>query len=461
MPPNSLAHTFGDFSLAPAANPDRHGYGKFSLPSNIELNAAAAGHQKIQTLAADLTIQSAKNTYLEAVLGEVNVSAKTNYLLGAVTSTATLSGKSIINAAQGIEHTGAAASWFRTSAGALDVASSAGAFTAAGHTSAKFSSKEGDVFIQAELAGKKIDLKASLLNVDVSTVTMLAGGNYSLTSTTGFAATKAANDVRFTSDNGDISATVSDDLKVFKAVAKTVDLGKDINSTVTTNGNLTVKGNFVVSGTTTAIDTINMAVKDNLVQLNAVPGEKGRFPGLLMSRHADDHLGVAGDQSAAFLFDETIDRFKLGYTADDATAATVTVSRAADLQVDKLYCSDVVASNFSASSISIPNFGSVPFQINGNSVAAVAPEPALDHYGAYELIVRGPNGGSHGSWRISKSASTSNSFVAIGAAIQGEAQDELLTVNWPANSPPVFKHAVVRTDGSAAPIEYKLKYLSV
>ena len=169
MPPHSLAHTFGDFSLAPAANPDRHGYGKFSLPSNIELNAAAAGHQTVKTLAADLTIQSAKNTYLEAVLGEVNVTAKTNYLLGAVTSIATLSGKSQINAAQGIEHTGAAASWFRTSAGALDVASSAGAFTASGHTSAKFSSKEGDVSIQAELAGKKIDLKASLLNVDCGT----------------------------------------------------------------------------------------------------------------------------------------------------------------------------------------------------------------------------------------------------------------------------------------------------
>ena len=57
MPPNSVAHTYGDFSLAPAVNPDRHGYGKFSLPSNIELNAAAAGHQKIQTLAADLTIK--------------------------------------------------------------------------------------------------------------------------------------------------------------------------------------------------------------------------------------------------------------------------------------------------------------------------------------------------------------------------------------------------------------------
>ena len=81
-------------------------------------------------------------------------------------------------------------------------------------------------------------------------------------------------------------------------------------------------------------------------------------------------------------------------------------------------------------------------------------------YGAYELIVEGPDGGSHGSWRIVKSASASPSFSATGASQQGETQDELIAVDWPANSPPVFKHEVVRTDGSADMIQYKLKYLS-
>jgi hypothetical protein len=447
MPP--AAHTYGDLSIAPAANPDRHGYG------NIEL-AAAAGNQTVKTVAADLTIQSAKNTYVKALLGNVDVSAQANYLLGAVTSTATLTGKSVIGAAAGIEHTGAAASFFRTSAGTLDVASQAGALTASGHTSAKLSSATGDVFIEATAAGKKIDLKAPTLNVDAGSVTVVAGGNYSLTSTSGYAATQAANDVRFTSDSGDFSATVTNDAKAFKAIAKNVSLGTDHTSTTTANGNLTVVGNLLVNGSTTAIDTVNMAVKDNLVQLNSAPGTAGRFPGLLMARHADDHAGVAGDQSAAFVFDESIDRFKLGYTADNATSASLTMSRHADLQVEKLYCTNLAASN-----ISIPNFATVSFQINGNSTVAVAPEPALDHYGAYELIVRGPDGGSHGSWRVSKSASGSNSFVAIGASIQGELQDELIAVDWPANSPPVFKHAVTRTDGSTAPILYKLKYLGV
>lgn len=460
MPPNSAAHTYGDFSLAPAANPDRHGYGKFSLPSNIELNAAA-GAQTIKTLAADLTIQSAKNTYVKALLGNVEVVSQQNYLLGAVNATSTLIGKHTVTAAQGIEHTGNAASHFRAATGALDLAAQSGALTASGQTSASFSSAAGDVTIAAPAAGKKIQLAAPTLEIATHTLTQQLTGNYSLTTSTGQVVAQAANDVRFTSDNGDFSATVSDDTRAFKAIAHQVQLGKDASSTTVAKGNFTVAGNLVVSGTTTAIDTINMAVKDNLVQLNSAPGAAGRFPGLLMARHVDDHAGVAGDQSATFLFDEAVDRFKLGYTADNATSATVTVSRAADLQVEKLYCSDVVASNFSASSISIPNFASKAFTINGNSVAPVAPEPALQRYGAYELIVQGPDGGSHGSWRVSKSASASPSFVAIGAAIQGEAQDELIAVDWPANSPPVFKHAVVRTDGSAAPIEYKLKYLSV
>ena len=88
------------------------------------------------------------------------------------------------------------------------------------------------------------------------------------------------------------------------------------------------------------------------------------------------------------------------------------------------------------------------------------PESTLLHYGAYEVIIRGPDGGSHGSWRIVKSGSASLSFNSIGTAQQGDAQDEMIAVDWPANSPPVFYHAVARTDASAAPIQYKLKYLS-
>ena len=409
MPPN--AQIYGDLQIAAANNTARHGKGKLLCRSDIEMNGAEA--QTLKTTTSNLTVSGATKLSLHALAGEVAV------------------------------------------------ASQAGALTAAGYTQATLSSDTGDVFLEAKAAGKKVDIKTPLLNVDVGTVTMLAGGNYQLTSTTGSAVTQAANDVRLTSDNGDVSATVTDDTRVFKVVAKTVDLGKDIDSTTTTNGSLVVKGDFTVSGTTTTVATVNMTVKDNLVQLNAVPTEKGRFPGLLMSRHADDHLGVAGDESAAFVFDETVDRFKLGYTGANAESSSLAMSRAADLQVEKLYCSDVIADKFEASSIKIPGFETVPFEIAGNSTVAVAPSASLKTYGAYDLIVEGPDGGSHGSWRIAKSATLSTSFSATGASQQGEEHDEHITVEWPANSPPVFKHEVPRSDGSTAMIQYKLKYLSV
>ena len=115
---------------------------------------------------------------------------------------------------------------------------------------------------------------------------------------------------------------------------------------------------------------------------------------------------------------------------------------------------------FQASSITIPGFATVNFSINGDSSVPVVPEPLLAHYGAYDIVVVGPDGGSHGSWRICKSASASASFVSIGAAQQGETQDELVDVDWPANSPPVIKHSVTKTNSDAAPILYKLKYLT-
>ena len=87
-------------------------------------------------------------------------------------------------------------------------------------------------------------------------------------------------------------------------------------------------------------------------------------------------------------------------------------------------------------------------------------EPLLKTYGAYDVIIEGPDGGSHGSWRIVKSALASPSFTAVGASQQGATQDEQIAIGWPANSPPVVYHAVTRTDASAAPINYKMKYLS-
>ena len=174
-----------------------------------------------------------------------------------------------------------------------------------------------------------------------------------------------------------------------KAIAKNVELGSGPASATTAKGNFTVAGNLVVSDTTTTIDTTNMVVKDNLVQLNSAPGAAGKFPGLLMARHADDHAGLAGDESAAFLFDEAVDRFKLGYTGDNAESSTVTVSRADDLQIEKLYCSAMwsPATSRRRRSRSPTSRASRSRSAWATRSPHVTPENTLDHYGAYEQIV--------------------------------------------------------------------------
>jgi len=480
MPPNAGSQIYGDLVLNPAANPARHGMGKMSVASDLLLTSAAEVPQSLKTTSADLTVSSAKGLSVQALAGNLAIAASANVTLNAVDSTSTLTGKSLLSAVQGIQHTGNASSHFRAANGTLDLSATSGPLTVAGYSTATVSSSTGNVSLLAPAEGKKVELSAPLVNVTAGLqgfavtaqgtgiVLTSAGGNYQNNVPTGAAVTAAANDVSFTTTSGDFAATVLDDGKAFKAVANLVELGKDAASNVvakgnlSANGNLVVGGNLVVSGTTTTIDSVNLAVKDNLVQLNSAPGVAGKFPGLLMTRHADDHHGVMGDQSAAFVYDEGVDRFKLGYTGDDATSSIVTMSRAADLQVEKLFCADVVASNFQATAVTVPgSFATKSFTINGNSVDPVAPEPTLAQYGAFEVIIVGPNGGSHGSWRIAKSSSASSSFVSIGAAIQGEEQDELISVDWPASSPPVFKHSVVKSNADAAPIQYKLKYLTV
>jgi hypothetical protein len=473
MAPYGGTSIAGDLSILPAANPTRHGKGTVRVASDFEFNGAADVPQKLKTTLSDFNVSSAKSLGLQTVAGNISLVSSADLSATGVNSSSVLSGKSTVSAALGIEHTANASSHLRTSTGTLDVSATAGALTVSGNSAASLSSAAGDVSLSAPAVGKKVDIAAPLVNVaaglqgfvvsaqGVGVQLTSAGGNYSNTVSTGSAVTQAANDVRFTTTSGDFSATVSDNTKAFKAVAKNVELGVDASSLTTAKGDLTVVGNLTVSGTTTAIDTVNMTVKDNLIQLNTAPSVAGRFPGLLLARHPTDHLNVAGDQSALFIYDEALDRFRLGYTADSATSDTLTVSRAADLQLKKLHCSEILVDTFQATSISIPGFASVTFSISGNSSVAVVPEPTLAHYGAYDIIVVGPDGGSHGSWRICKSASSSASFVSIGAAQQGETQDELIEVGWPANSPPVFKHAVTKTNGDAAPIAYKLKYLTV
>ena len=77
--------------------------------------------------------------------------------------------------------------------------------------------------------------------------------------------------------------------------------------------NLTVGGNLTVNGTTTQLDTTNLAVSDNLFELNSgLTGSPVNDSGMLVQRGTSDN--------AVFMWDESVDKFTLGTTTATGTA---------------------------------------------------------------------------------------------------------------------------------------------
>ena len=86
----------------------------------------------------------------------------------------------------------------------------------------------------------------------------------------------------------------------------------------TVSGNLTVTGNFTVNGTTTTVNQTNLDVSDNIIGLNRGASSNANDSGLIIER------GSTGD-NAAFLWDETADKFVFG-TTTGTPASTGNVS---------------------------------------------------------------------------------------------------------------------------------------
>ena len=89
----------------------------------------------------------------------------------------------------------------------------------------------------------------------------------------------------------------------------TIPSGQDLS----VGGDLTVTGNLTVSGTTTTVNTTNTTVQDTLLELNSGASSNANDLGLILER------GSTGD-NAAFIWDESVDKFALGTTASDGSA---------------------------------------------------------------------------------------------------------------------------------------------
>lgn len=84
--------------------------------------------------------------------------------------------------------------------------------------------------------------------------------------------------------------------------------------TGTANGvNLTLSGDLQVNGTTTTLDTTNLKVTDNLIELNQGVSSNANDSGIIIER------GSTGD-NAIIMWDESADKFTLGTTTATADA---------------------------------------------------------------------------------------------------------------------------------------------
>jgi len=95
----------------------------------------------------------------------------------------------------------------------------------------------------------------------------------------------------------------------------TITSGGDLNISATTTaitGAITVTGDLTVNGTTTTVNTTNLDVSDNIIELNTGISQSLNDAGIIIER------GSTGN-NAAFLWDESTDKFTMGLTT--ATAA--------------------------------------------------------------------------------------------------------------------------------------------
>jgi len=87
----------------------------------------------------------------------------------------------------------------------------------------------------------------------------------------------------------------------------------DVNGNTRVQGNQIITGDLTVQGTTTTIDSQNLVVEDNIITLNE-NASSATDAGLMINRTAQNN--------AIFIWDETLDKFKVGTTTDDGSTTT-------------------------------------------------------------------------------------------------------------------------------------------
>ncbi len=94
------------------------------------------------------------------------------------------------------------------------------------------------------------------------------------------------------------------------------------NFALDVNGNTRITGDLTVQGTTTTVDSQNLAVEDNLIVINS-SGSVGNNSGMMINRGSEGN-------NAVMIWDESTDKFLFGTTASDGSTTAdfaVTLSK--------------------------------------------------------------------------------------------------------------------------------------
>lgn len=201
----------------------------------------------------------------------------------------------------------------------------------------KFYCESNNAHAQTLQAQPHSAASSAVLTLPVATGTLVGTGDTSSVSNTMLAGSIAASKLAGSIGNSKLSnssISVSDGSSstaialggtaTFSGTANEVDVAESSGTiTIGLPNDIVVAGNLTVNGTTTTINTTNLAVTDNLVELNqGLTGAASNDSGILIER------GSTGD-NAIMAWDESSDGFILGTTtatASDTGNLSITVA---------------------------------------------------------------------------------------------------------------------------------------
>jgi len=213
----------------------------------------------------------------------------------------------------------------------------------------KFYCESSNAHAQTLQAQPHSAASSAVLTLPVATGTLVGTGDTSSVSNTMLAGSIAASKLAGSIGNSKLSnssITVSDGSSstaialggtaTFSGTANEVDVAESSGTiTIGLPNDIVVAGNLTVNGTTTTINTTNLAVTDNLVELNqGLTGAASNDSGILIER------GSTGN-NAIMAWDESADSFILGTTTATASDTGNLTIAAAPLAVSSISATEL------------------------------------------------------------------------------------------------------------------------